>query len=94
MNYKGEFGAVLEENYLKDDTIHSVKIENEQELSKDELAFLRAYAVKNYLSNEIDALKSTNNYFQYIVINKEKLSTKNIWIKIEFIIKNAFDAFD
>ena len=60
---------------------------NDQVTQNEQLAFLRAYSVKNYLNENIDALKDMNIGYRYdIDVAKDKGSEyRRITIEFNFI---------
>ena len=86
--YDGAYGDIVEVPVYQDGKIAPMTLrKNDQVTQNEQLAFLRAYSVKNYLNENIDALKDMNIGYRYdIDVAKDKGSEyRRITIEFNFI---------
>ena len=91
--YKGEFGDVVNAKCTHNKLLKTFRIENQSKISYEELTFLRIYGMKNYLMSNVESLTRTINTFDCEIIMGDQIEKNQKWVKIEFIIQNAFGNF-
>lgn len=89
--YDERYGRFVDEPYYKDGNLDNITVTKESGISTNEqLALMRAAGVHNYIINNIETLKNTNNSYEYHVeVSKEKGSEFRR-INVEFVIVDAF----
>jgi len=92
--YGDEFGEFDDESCYINGNLESITLNQRTGIKTNEqLAFLRTYAVRQFMETYIEPLKKTNNSFQhYAVVSKEKGSQYRR-ISIELIIHGAFNEY-
>jgi hypothetical protein len=93
VQYKGEFGNSVRGECQAEDTITKVVVNNNTPLNNEQLAFLRCYSVKNYITKNIEPFKNTRNSFCFQTMTGEQLSRKKDWFTIQITIQNPFGNF-
>lgn len=89
--YDGAFGDIVEVPIYENGKLVPMTITDKQQLTRnEELAFLRAYSVKEFLNNNIDALKNMNQSYRYDINVAEGKGSEFRRISLEF---NFIDAF-
>ena len=91
--YKGEFGDIVQATCQLNDTFKDFVIENQTQISSEELALLRIYGIRNFLITNCDPLKKTKNKFEYKIIMGDQIRKTPRWVAIQFTIQNAFGNF-
>ncbi len=88
--YDGAYGDIVEIPMYKEGRVYPMTLhKNELVTENDQLAFLRAYSVKNYINDNIEALKDMNTAYRYdINVSKDK-GSEHRRISVEF---NFVDA--
>lgn len=88
--YDGSYGDIVEVPMYKEGRVYPMTLhKNELVTENDQLAFLRAYSVKNYINDNIEALKNMNTAYRYdINVSKDK-GSEHRRISVEF---NFVDA--
>lgn len=90
IEYKGEYGNHISEICTFESGIGKVDISKQKGITDNPaLAFLRSYAVKDYIENNIDPIKSTYNKWQYAASVVGDKGGKFRRVSIELIV---FDA--
>jgi hypothetical protein len=90
IKYGGELGDQIIDHYYKNEIKHKVDIKINDELNQDRLAFLRAYAVKNFLINKIPTLVATNHEFILKVSEDSQTEAYDYSTIIQVDIRNGF----
>jgi hypothetical protein len=93
LQYKGEFGKYVRGGYVADNQVSYLELLENETINDQSLSFLRSYAIKNYISNEIDIFKGTNNVFKSRLIPYNKLNVDHEWAKVEIVVHNVFANF-
>ena len=89
--YDGTYGDLVEIPVYQDGQIMPMTIMNKQQITQNEqLAFLRAYSVKDYLNKNIEALGGMNSSYRYDINVSQDKGSEFRRITIEF---NFIDAF-
>ena len=89
--YDGTYGDLVEIPVYQDGQIMPMTIMNKQQITQNEqLAFLRAYSVKDYLNKNIEALGGMNSSYRYDINVAQDKGSEFRRITIEF---NFIDAF-
>lgn len=89
--YDGAFGDIVEVPIYQNGKLTPMTIRDKEQLTQNEqLAFLRAYSVKEFLNNNIDALKQMNQSYRYDINVAEGKGSEFRRISLEF---NFIDAF-
>lgn len=89
--YKEEYGRFVNEPYYKDGNLDNITVTKESGITRNEqLALLRAAGVMDYIKNNINTLKNTNNEFEYHVEVAKERGGEYRRINIEFVIVDAF----
>ena len=89
--YDGTYGDLVEIPVYQDGQIMPMTIMNKQQITQNEqLAFLRAYSVKDYLNKNIEALGGMNSSYRYDINVAQDKGREFRRITIEF---NFIDAF-
>lgn len=86
--YDGSYGDIVEVPVYSDGKIRPMTLRNKDQVTENEqLAFLRAYSVRDYLINNIEALKDMNTGYRYdINVSKDKGSEfRRITIEFNFV---------
>ena len=91
--YDGEWGNNLNEMVMINHQAEFVEINNDSILDDTSLAFLRSYAIRAFLTEEIDMLRHTRNTFTHHLTKKSDINSNYEWNKIEITIHNAFANF-
>lgn len=89
--YDGAFGDIVEVPVYQDGTLVPMTILDKDQIKQNEqLAFLRAYSVKDYLNKNIKALSDMNTAYRYDIDVAKDKGSEFRRITIEF---NFIDAF-
>lgn len=88
--YNGEFGPVVQGTCISDGKRQTLKITSQTVITDRVLALLRAYGIKEFIANNIDAFRKTDNSFTYQLIPRNQLASSHEWAKIEVIVHNIF----
>ena len=90
--YKGEFGEGLIEDCNMDGKIQKMAVAKSQGISNNQtLAFLRSYAVRDYLNNNIFQSKYPLLKYNHSATVSGKMGGQFRRVSIEMIIYNAFE---
>ena len=88
--YKGEFGDFFNEPYFYNSDIMSFSKQKGNAITtNNELGFLRALSVENYIKNKIQILKSCNLQFENEVIVSDQVGASFRKISVEVIISKG-----
>jgi hypothetical protein len=88
--YKGEFGNPVNEICTFETGPTQMEISMQKGISDNSaLAFVRSYAVKDFMENNIEPLKSTNNKWQYSASVSRERGGKFRRVSIEMIVYDA-----
>lgn len=90
IQYGGEFGDQLTDYYYKAGRKHKAEIKINDEITQDELAFLRAYAVKNFLISKLTNFNSTKHEFVINVKEDDQKFINDYSTVIQVDISNGF----
>lgn len=89
--YDGTFGDIVEVPIHQNGKLVPMTIMDKEQLTRNEqLAFLRAYSVKEFLNKNIEALKNMNQTYRYDINVAEGKGSEFRRISLEF---NFIDAF-
>lgn len=89
--YDGAFGDIVEVPVYQDGSLVPMTIMDKEQIKQNEqLAFLRAYSVKDYLNRNIKALSDMNTSYRYDIDVAKDKGSEFRRITIEF---NFIDAF-
>jgi hypothetical protein len=90
IEYKGEFGNPVSEICVCETGSHQMEVSLQNGINDNPtLAFIRSYAVKDYIVNNIDPFKFTCNEWQYSASVSSQRGDKFRRVSIEMIV---FDA--
>ena len=92
--YSGDFKDFEDEPYFFNNNLESMTVSQKTGITKNEqLAFLRTYGVRDFITNYIESLNSAKLHFQhYTYVAKEKGSQYRR-ISIELILHGVFSEF-
>lgn len=91
ITYKGQYGDFVNEPYYKDGNLDNISVTKASGItSNEQLAFMRAAGVKDYIEKNVSTLSNTNNEFEYHVEVAKERGGEYRRINVEFIIVNAF----
>lgn len=89
--YDERYGRFVDEPYYKDGDLDNITVTKESGISSNEqLALMRAAGVHNYIINNIETLKNTNNSYEYHVEVAKEKGSEFRRINVEFVIVDAF----
>lgn len=89
--YDGSLGEFVNEPYLLGNDLSTISLtRNEGIRNNEQLAFARAVAVKNYITNNIRSLESMNTDYTYCVEVSDKKGGEYRRISVEFTFVDAF----
>lgn len=89
--YDGRYGDFENEPYYLDGNLSTIRITKNSNIKKNEqLAFLRAAAVKDYIQTNITSLGSMNTDYKYNIELSDKKGGEYRRISVEFTFINAF----
>lgn len=90
--YDGSYGEFEDEPVYQNDQLTAISVNKRDRIKQNEqLAFLRAYGVKDFLDNNVAGLKNMNtDYRYYISVSKDKGSQFRR-ISTEFTFYDVFD---
>lgn len=89
--YDGAYGDIVEQPIYKNGAIAPMTLRGNDVITENEqLAFLRAYSVKNYIVNNVDALKNMNSTYRYDINVAEGKGSEFRRIAVEFKFVDAF----
>lgn len=89
--YKGQYGEFVNEPYYKDGNLDNITVTKASGITENEqLALLRAAGVVDYIRNNIETLKDTQNEYEYHVEVAKERGGEYRRINVEFIIVDAF----
>jgi len=91
IKYDGRYGEYTDESYYSNDELKAMTITSATGItSNEQLAFIRATSVKNYLSKSIASLQQTKNEYTYDVEVSEERGGDFRKVLIQFLIIDAF----
>lgn len=89
--YDGGFGDIVEVPVYKNGNIEPMTLHpNSQITQNEQLAFLRAYGVKNYLESNINKLNDMNTSYRYNINVADGKGSEYRRITVEFTFADAF----
>lgn len=89
--YDERYGRFVDEPYYKDGNLDNITVTKESGIStNDQLALMRAAGVHDYIVNNIETLKDTQNTYEYHVEVAKEKGSEFRRINVEFIIVDAF----
>ncbi len=89
--YSGKYGDFVNEPYYKNGNLDNVTVTKADGItSNEQLAFMRAAGVKDYIEKNVTTLSNTKNEFEYHVEVAKERGGEYRRINVEFIIVDAF----
>ncbi|MDE6582715.1 MAG: WD40 repeat domain-containing protein [Duncaniella sp.] len=89
--YNGEFGDIDNQPYYNQDKMTTITMENGQRINlNEELAFLRAYGVKDFLENNVEHFNDMNRSYRYNIAVSEEKGSANRRINVDFTFVDAY----
>lgn len=90
--YKGEYGNTINEDCEVKGKQQTMAVSITKGITDNNtLAFMRSYAVRDYITNDIEVLKQTRNNFHHKALVSEFQGGKYRRVSIEIIVHNAFE---
>lgn len=86
--YDGSLGEIVDEPVYQDDIFSTLSVSKKEGInSNEQLAFLRAYGVKEFLNSNVEGIKDMNTKYSYkIGVSKDKGSEyRRITVEFEFV---------
>ena len=91
IKYDGRYGEYTDESYYSNDELKAMTVTSAAGItSNEQLAFVRAASVENYLSKNIATLQQTKNEYTYNVEVSEERGGDFRKVLIQFLIIDAF----
>lgn len=88
--YNGNYGEFTNEPVYKDDNLSNITITKKSGITENEqLAFLRAVGVKNYIETNIPELSKMNIEYKYYIDVTDKAGSEYRRISVELLFVNA-----
>lgn len=92
ITYNGEYGNNITEICGFKEKTQTMNVSTQQGITDNHtLAFLRSYAVKDYIGKNINPLKSTRNTWYHTATLREQQGDEQQRVSIELIVFNAFE---
>lgn len=89
--YDGSFGDIDALPYYNNGQMTTITMNKGQRISEnEELAFLRAFSVKDYLESNIPALEQMSRTYRYDIAVSEEKGSANRRISADFVFVDAF----
>ncbi len=89
--YDGAYGDIENEPIYQDNKMSAITVTQKDGIkSNEQLAFLRAYGVKEYLDNNVQGLKDMDTRYTYNIGVSEGKGSEFRRITIEFTFVDAF----
>ncbi|MDE5997795.1 MAG: WD40 repeat domain-containing protein [Muribaculaceae bacterium] len=89
--YDGAYGDIENEPYYQGNQMSAITVTQKDGIkSNEQLAFLRAYGVKEYLENNVEGLKSMDTRYTYSIGVSEDKGAEFRRITVELIFVDAF----
>lgn len=90
--YDGCYGDFVDEPYYLDNALNSMTMTRQGGIRKNEqLAFMRAVGVKDYMEKHISSLQTMQTDYQYHIELAEETGGEFRRITVEFVFVDAFD---
>lgn len=94
ISYNGEWGDPIIENYQTEFGMRQIIVDsNTGILDNETLAFMRSFAVRDYIDNNIRRLSETNNTFFHIATVSPYIGGEHRRVNIEMIIYDVFESY-
>ncbi len=91
--YKGEYGELNDKEYFLNGLFDYVSVNTKTGVKENsQLAYLRTYAVRNFITENISSLKITDNTFEHYALISSKVGAEHRRISIELIVHDAFSG--
>lgn len=91
IGYNGRYGDFTNEPCYIDNSLSNITVTTKSGIRKNEqLAFIRAIAVKDYIQNNVTTLNNMNTDYQYNIELSNKKGGEYRRINVEFTFINAF----
>ena len=91
IGYNGRYGEFVNEPCYIDNELTNITVTKKSGIKKNEqLAFVRAAAVKDYIQNNVTTLNVMNTDYQYYIELSNKRGGEYRRINVEFTFINAF----
>ncbi len=89
--YNGDFGDPIDEPCTVNGELSSIYIDSTSDIRKNEqLGFVRAYAVRDFIDKNVPQLKDMNVDYRYFVEVSEQKGSEFRRISVEFVFVDAF----
>ncbi len=89
--YDGSYGEFENEPYYLNGDLSTINVTKNNGIRKNEqLAFIRAAAVKDYIQTNVTSLHSMNTNYRYNIELSDQKGGKYRRINVEFTFINAF----
>jgi len=89
--YGGEYGELKEQAYFLNGLFDYVTVTSASGITQNsQLAFLRTYAVRDFISKNISSLKLTDNTFEHYAVISSEVGAEFRRISVELVIHDAF----
>ncbi|MDE6787671.1 MAG: hypothetical protein K2J46_11630 [Muribaculaceae bacterium] len=89
--YDGAYGDIENEPIYQDNKMSAITVTQKEGIkSNEQLAFLRAYGVKEFLDNNVQGLKDMDTNYTYNIGVSEGTGSEFRRINIEFTFVDAF----
>lgn len=91
--YNDDFDGAIRGNFLINNKLTHISIDENSNISDTTLVFLRAYGMGHYMKTNFKILQTTHNAISYHLAEKSQLQSIEEWAQIEVTIENAFCNF-
>ncbi len=89
--YGGEYGELVEQEYYLNGLFDYISVTSAGGITSNaQLAFLRTYAVRDFIEKNISPLKITDNTFEHYAIISNQVGSEFRRISVELTIHDAF----
>lgn len=89
--YNGEFGDINNQPYYNQDNMTTITMVNGQRINlNEELAFLRAYGVKDFLEKNVAHFNDMNRSYRYNIAVSQEKGSANRRINVDFKFIDAY----
>lgn len=90
--YDGCYGEFVNEPYFLDGMLNPMTVTKQSSIQKNEqLAFMRAVGVKDYISKNIPSIHTMNSDYQYNIELAKETGSEYRRINVEFVFIDAFN---